>query len=252
MLIYGVALLATCLVIGMLVGQALGATLGIDANVGGVGIAMLLLVIASNSARFRGLSSGAAAQGIQFWSAMYIPIVVAMAAQQNVAAAASGGLLALVAAGVAAVVVSFLLVPVISKIGRSKTEDAAIGRGAMIDLIESVFIRNSLVVAFAVIGVTLWFSYLLADKLTAGRVHGSAIAIALGLLAAYWGGTVTGGTKGRRGHYTARRYRVDGRRHAARFRDCVYRLRRALCLSLKKQGSPVSCLSLPVSSCRLL
>ena len=120
MLSYGVALLATCLVIGRLVGQALGAALGIDANVGGVGIAMLLLVIASNSARFKGLSSGAA-QGIQFWSAMYIPIVVAMAAQQNVAAAASGGLLALVA-GVAAVVVSFLLVPVISKIGRSKTE----------------------------------------------------------------------------------------------------------------------------------
>ena len=118
MLIYGVALLATCLVIGMLVGQALGAALGIDANVGGVGIAMLLLVIASNSARFKDLSSGAAAQGIQFWSAMYIPIVVAMAAQQNVAAAASGGLLA----GVAAVVVSFLLVPVISKIGRSKTK----------------------------------------------------------------------------------------------------------------------------------
>ena len=52
---------------------------------------------------------------------MYIPIVVAMAAQQNVAAAASGGLLALVA-GVSAVVVSFLLVPVISKIGSSKTE----------------------------------------------------------------------------------------------------------------------------------
>jgi len=66
----------------------------------------------------------------------------------------------------------------------------------MIDLIESVFIRNSLVVAFAVIGVTIWLSYLLADKLTAGRLHGSAIAIALGLLAAYWGGTVTGGSKG--------------------------------------------------------
>ena len=121
MIIYGVALLASCLVIGMLIGQALGAALGIDANVGGVGIAMLLLVIASNSARFKGLSSGGAAQGIRFWSAMYIPIVVAMAAQQNVAAAASGGLLALVA-GVSAVVVSFLLVPVISKIGSSKTE----------------------------------------------------------------------------------------------------------------------------------
>ena len=119
MIIYGVALLSTCLVIGMLIGQAIGAALGIDANVGGVGIAMLLLVLASNSARFRPLSSGVAAQGIAFWSAMYIPIVVAMAAQQNVAAAASGGLLALVA-GVAAVVVSFLLVPVISRIGNSE------------------------------------------------------------------------------------------------------------------------------------
>jgi malonate transporter MadL subunit len=119
MIIYGVALLSTCLVIGMLIGQAIGAALGIDANVGGVGIAMLLLVLASNSVRFRPLSSGAAAQGIAFWSAMYIPIVVAMAAQQNVAAAASGGLLALVA-GVAAVVVSFLLVPVISRIGNSE------------------------------------------------------------------------------------------------------------------------------------
>jgi malonate transporter MadL subunit len=119
MIIYGVALLSTCLVIGMLIGQAIGAALGIDANVGGVGIAMLLLVLASNSVRFRPLSSGAAAQGIAFWSAMYIPIVVAMAAQQNVAAAASGGLLALVA-GVAAVVVSFLLVPVISRIGSSE------------------------------------------------------------------------------------------------------------------------------------
>ena len=119
MIIYGVALLSTCLVIGMLIGQVIGAALGIDANVGGVGIAMLLLVLASNSVRFRPLCSGAAAQGIAFWSAMYIPIVVAMAAQQNVAAAASGGLLALVA-GVAAVVVSFLLVPVISRIGNSE------------------------------------------------------------------------------------------------------------------------------------
>jgi malonate transporter MadL subunit len=119
MIIYGVAMLSTCLVIGMLIGQALGAALGIDADVGGVGIAMLLLVIASNSSRFQLLSSGPSAQGIQFWSAMYIPIVVAMAAQQNVAAAASGGLLALVA-GVAAVVVSFLLVPVISRIGNSE------------------------------------------------------------------------------------------------------------------------------------
>ena len=66
----------------------------------------------------------------------------------------------------------------------------------MTELLEAVFARNSLIVAFAVIGATVWLSYFVADKLTAGRIHGSAIAIALGLLAAYWGGTVTGGTKG--------------------------------------------------------
>ena len=53
------------------------------------------------------------------------------------------------------------------------------------DIIETVFVRNNLVVAFAVVGITIWISYLLADKLTAGRIHGSAIAIALGLVAAY-------------------------------------------------------------------
>ena len=53
----------------------------------------------------------------------------------------------------------------------------------MMDLVSSVFTRNSLIVAFAVIGLTIWLSYWLADKLTAGRIHGSAIAIALGLVA---------------------------------------------------------------------
>lgn len=64
------------------------------------------------------------------------------------------------------------------------------------DVIETVFIRNNLVVAFALIGVIIWISYYLADKLTASRIHGSAIAIALGLLAAWWGGVVTGGRTG--------------------------------------------------------
>ena len=64
------------------------------------------------------------------------------------------------------------------------------------DIIETVFVRNNLIVAFAVVGVTIWVSYLLADKLTAGRIHGSAIAIALGLIAAYFGGVATGGRTG--------------------------------------------------------
>ncbi|MFK7863180.1 MAG: malonate transporter subunit MadM [Pseudohongiellaceae bacterium] len=64
------------------------------------------------------------------------------------------------------------------------------------DIIETAFLRNNLIVAFAAVGVVMWVSYFLANKLTAGRIHGSAIAIAIGLLAAYWGGVTTGGTKG--------------------------------------------------------
>ena len=123
MIIYGVALLSVSLIFGMLIGEALGVMLGVDANVGGVGIAMLFLVFASSSASFKTLTEGAAGEGIKFWSAMYIPIVVAMAARQNVAAAADGGMLALVA-GIAAVLVSFALVPVISRLGSSDNEAA--------------------------------------------------------------------------------------------------------------------------------
>ena len=116
MIVFGVALQYACLIQGKLIGAALGVALNVEANVGGVGIAMLVLVLASNSEKFKTLTQGVAGNGIQFWSAMYIPIVVAMAARQNVAAAVDGGLLALLA-GVAAVLVSFALVPVLSKIG---------------------------------------------------------------------------------------------------------------------------------------
>jgi malonate transporter MadL subunit len=116
MIIYGVALLSACLLVGLYLGELLGQLLGVQANVGGVGIAMLLLVLASGSPRMRSLTTGAAGEGVKFWSAMYIPIVVAMAASQNVLAAASGGVLA-VLAGVLAVLVSFALVPVLSRFG---------------------------------------------------------------------------------------------------------------------------------------
>ncbi|GGK03432.1 malonate transporter subunit MadM [Pseudomonas matsuisoli] len=53
-----------------------------------------------------------------------------------------------------------------------------------------------LVSGFAVIGVTMWVSYWLSAKLTKGRLHGSAIAIFLGLVLAYVGGVTTGGQKG--------------------------------------------------------
>ena len=64
------------------------------------------------------------------------------------------------------------------------------------EVLETTFTRNGLVVAFAAVGLTVWFSYWLSDKLTAGRIHGSAIAITLGLVAAYIGGLITGGNTG--------------------------------------------------------
>ncbi|GAB1265103.1 malonate transporter subunit MadM [Aurantivibrio infirmus] len=64
------------------------------------------------------------------------------------------------------------------------------------EVILSVFTRNSLIVAFAVIGITVWLSYSVSKKLTNGRIHGSAIAIIVGLIAAYFGGLISGGKSG--------------------------------------------------------
>lgn len=66
----------------------------------------------------------------------------------------------------------------------------------MIDAFSQILIKYSLVGAFAVIGLTVCLSYFLSAKLTRGRLHGSAIAIFIGLLLAYIGGQVTGGQNG--------------------------------------------------------
>ena len=114
MIIYGTAILAACHLLGVYIGDLLGSLIGVKANVGGVGFAMLLLILISDRLR-RDLKLVPMSQrGIEFWSAMYIPIVVAMAARQNVVAAARGGILAVVA-GVAGTVVTFALVPVLSR-----------------------------------------------------------------------------------------------------------------------------------------
>ncbi|MCB9875836.1 MAG: malonate transporter subunit MadM [Planctomycetaceae bacterium] len=62
--------------------------------------------------------------------------------------------------------------------------------------LQQVLTKYSLVTAFAVVGATVWISYIASERLTRGRLHGSAIAILIGLLLAYIGGVVTGGSKG--------------------------------------------------------
>ena len=48
MVVYGVALLAFCMLVGVFLGDLLGKLIGVDANVGGIGIAMLLLILIAN------------------------------------------------------------------------------------------------------------------------------------------------------------------------------------------------------------
>jgi malonate transporter MadL subunit len=98
MIIYGTALLAICHLVGLYLGDLLGAAIGVKSNVGGVGIAMLLLIFLRLYLHDRGLMPKETEAGVGFWGAMYIPVVVAMAAQQNVVAALRGGPVALLAA----------------------------------------------------------------------------------------------------------------------------------------------------------
>lgn len=66
----------------------------------------------------------------------------------------------------------------------------------MLEIIQKAAAQNGLVTAFAVVGIVILLSGVISRRLTFGRVHGSAIAIVIGLGLAYWGGTQTGGHKG--------------------------------------------------------
>jgi malonate transporter MadM subunit len=66
----------------------------------------------------------------------------------------------------------------------------------MIESLYAVLEKNALITAFLFVGVLVWFSYEISARLTRGQLHGSAIAIALGLVLAYFGGQVKGGTQG--------------------------------------------------------
>lgn len=123
MVIYGVALLSFCMLVGVFLGDMLGEVMGVQANVGGVGIAMLLLLVLSNLGSAEKKFNPFTEKGIGFWSAMYIPIVVAMAARQNVFSALSGGWMAIVA-GVAAVSASFAMIPLLAHLGRGGQDDS--------------------------------------------------------------------------------------------------------------------------------
>ena len=130
MAISGVALLAICTLLGAFLGDLLGAVLGVKANVGGVGIAMSMLIASRIWLAGRGLLSDGVKFGVEFWGALYIPIVVAMAASQNVVAAVRGGPL-VVTAAVGTVALSLAVVALINRLsGPAETMDQIEAREA--------------------------------------------------------------------------------------------------------------------------
>lgn len=120
MVIYGVALLALCYLTGQTLGEYLGLWLGIGANVGGVGFAMLFLILFSHVLQRRGWLKAPEIEGISFWSQLYIPVIVAMASILDVKTAFSGGLVALLA-GIIPTAAAFMLIPIISKLKKTPT-----------------------------------------------------------------------------------------------------------------------------------
>jgi malonate transporter MadL subunit len=131
MIVLGVALLAACTLIGVYLGDLLGLALGVKANVGGVGIAMIQLIAARLWLSRRVRLTKGVQFGVEFWAGMYIPIVVAMAAQQNVVAAVSGGPIVLIAA-TGSLVLCFGAVALLSRFGRRDPGSAAVQHGGSV------------------------------------------------------------------------------------------------------------------------
>ena len=203
MIIYGTALLAFCHLAGLFIGDLLGIAIGVKTNVGGVGIAMLLLIFLRLYLHKKGLLPKETEAGVGFWGAMYIPVVVAMAANQNVVAALKGGPVALLSAlGGSGRLRMLHRRPVPHRSRQHVVRQRAAPRrnlkqeSVMLQILDKNLIQNGLVTAFALVGLIMWVSSLISRKLTFGRVHGSAIAIVIGLVLAYVGGAFTGGQKG--------------------------------------------------------
>jgi malonate transporter MadL subunit len=121
MTIFGVALLAVCTLLGALLGDLLGMALHVKSNVGGVGIAMILLILARAALQKRGLLSHPMKLGVEFWASLYIPIVVAMASTQNVAGAVRGGPVVLTAA-LGSVLLCWLAMAAIGRLSKGEDE----------------------------------------------------------------------------------------------------------------------------------
>lgn len=122
-MIYSLVTLSLCMLLGKYIGTCFGALVGLDADVGGVGFAILLLLFVGNSKLFPFAKRQDFKDGMAFWKKMYIPVVVAMAASQNVFRMLNSGMVAIVG-GAASVAFPFLLLYILHKLEERREKDA--------------------------------------------------------------------------------------------------------------------------------
>lgn len=92
MIIYGICLVSFCIIFGEFIGLSLGYLTGLNVDIGGIGISMILLMIISNFLSYKGYKFHELTEtGIKFWSYLYIPIFFAMISKLNVYLAVSSG-----------------------------------------------------------------------------------------------------------------------------------------------------------------
>lgn len=119
-MIYGVALLSGCMFVGSFLGNVLGLLTGLNSDIGGVGFAMILLLLLTNSPKITNFLPETYTKGINFWKEIYIPVTIAMSASQNVVSALNGGILALVS-GIGVVLIMLSLIPLFNKFTSKET-----------------------------------------------------------------------------------------------------------------------------------
>jgi len=118
-MMYGLGVLAFSFLFGQFLGETLGAWLGVEANIGGVGFAMLLLIFSRYYLEKNVKTNNNFSFGIEFWNQLYVPVVIAMSASQNVRLAVSSGFLAILA-GLLPTVFAFVGLPFLLKAFKAK------------------------------------------------------------------------------------------------------------------------------------
>ncbi len=117
--IYGMGIIGAVMFGGCFLGNLLGKAVGLNSDVGGVGFAMVLFILIQFYLQKTGKKLNKKTEGgIEFISALYIPIVVAMSMNQDVYSALKAGIVPILA-GAVATILSLLLIPVLGKLAKN-------------------------------------------------------------------------------------------------------------------------------------